>query len=93
LVSVASVIESDQERHHRVEASDLSQRRDRAHRHPEVRQGAPAHNRPRDGEALMAKGKGGSSKGSTARSAKTGKFVTPGYAKAHPSTTVVSKNK
>ena len=40
-------------------------------------------------------GKGGSKsgKGSTARSAKTGKYVTPGYAKAHPSTTVVSKNK
>ena len=42
----------------------------------------------------MAKGGGKSSgKGSTARSAKTGKFVTPGYAKTHPSTTVVSKNK
>lgn len=38
-------------------------------------------------------GKGGSGKGSVARSAKSGKFVTLGYAKAHPSTTVVSKKK
>jgi hypothetical protein len=37
--------------------------------------------------------KGGKAKGSVARSAKSGKFVTPGYAKAHPSTTVVSKKK
>ena len=36
-------------------------------------------------------GKSGKSKGSVARSAKSGKFVTLGYAKAHPNTTVVSK--
>lgn len=38
-------------------------------------------------------GKGGKGKGTSARSAKTGRYVTKGYAKAHPSTTVVSKNK
>lgn len=42
------------------------------------------------GRGLMA-AKGGKGKGSVARSAKTGRFVTLGYAKAHPSTTIVSK--
>lgn len=44
----------------------------------------------------MAKGKGGSSssgKGSNHRSAKTGRFVTPQYAKSHPSTTVKETKK
>lgn len=38
-------------------------------------------------------GKKGGSRGASARSAKTGKYVTLRYAKAHPSTTIVSKKK
>ena len=44
----------------------------------------------------MSKGKSGSSgRGSSgdARSAKTGRYVTKGYAKSHPNTTVVEKRK
>ncbi|PBI91048.1 hypothetical protein BKP42_54000 [Rhodococcus erythropolis] len=40
----------------------------------------------------MAKNSGSSSKGS-ARSAITGKYVTKGYAKSHPKTTVVESKK
>ncbi|HEY9314461.1 MULTISPECIES: hypothetical protein [Nocardiaceae] len=40
----------------------------------------------------MAKNSGRSSKGS-ARSAITGKYVTKGYAKSHPKTTVVESKK
>ncbi|MDN5548570.1 MAG: hypothetical protein L0H03_25245, partial [Rhodococcus sp. (in: high G+C Gram-positive bacteria)] len=43
-------------------------------------------------EVKMAKNSGSSSKGS-ARSAITGKYVTKGYAKSHPKTTVVESKK
>lgn len=37
---------------------------------------------------MAGKGSSKSSAGKSSRSAKTGRYVTPGYAKAHPSTTV-----
>ena len=40
---------------------------------------------------MAGKGKSSSSKGSSSRSAKTGRYVTKGHAKAHPSTTVTEK--
>jgi hypothetical protein len=44
--------------------------------------------------ARKSPSKGSSPKTTTShRSAKTGKFVTPGYAKKHPSTTVKERNK
>ena len=39
----------------------------------------------------MTKGKGNSKATTVSRSAKTGKFVTPSYAKSHKSTTVTER--
>jgi hypothetical protein len=53
------------------------------------------HQRRQEGVIPMAKGKGGSGsgKGSSYRSAKTGRYVTKQYGKSHPSTTVKETKK
>lgn len=40
---------------------------------------------------MATKGNGGSSGNGNNRSAVTGRYVTPGYAKSHPNTTVTEK--